>query len=366
MSEPVATDTHNPIRVGLIGLGRSGWSIHAKAYQSIPELYKVVAVTDRIEQRRQDAAAELNAVACDTVDDLLAREDVEMVVVASQNKDHAPQVIRALNAGKHVLCEKPFGLTTADADAMIAASQQGRRVLQPFQQRRYEEDFQKVKQVCESGLLGRIEFIRICWHGFKRRWDWQTVKATGGGTMNNNGPHLVDHAMELFGDGEPEVWSDMRRCLCSGDAEDHLKIILRGKDKPTIEIELTDIVAYNQDRWLVCGTNGGLRGNADHLEWKWVDWSTLPDRPLSLEPTPDRSYNFEKLPWQTDSWKPAAVADTGGGAAPASAPVLAMYRDLYRSIREGAPQVVTPQSVRRRVAVMEKARRVSGFYAEIR
>lgn len=120
--------------------------------------------------------------------------------------------------------------------------------------------------------------------------------------MNNNGPHLIDHAMELFGDGEPGVWSDMRRCLCSGDAEDHLKIILRGPGKPTIEIELTDVVAYGQDCWLVCGTAGGLRGNAGGLEWKWVDWSTMPSRPLCLESTPDRSYNSGTLPWPRPSW----------------------------------------------------------------
>lgn len=353
---------NRPIAVGLIGLGRSGWGIHAKAALAQPQLFNVVAVTDPLIPRMQDATATLGAKPCASVDDLLADHDVELVVVASPNPFHRPQAIQALEAGKHVICEKPFGLTTADVDAMIAAAQTSGKVLQPFQQRRYEDDFRKVKDICESGLLGRIEFIRICWHGFKRRWDWQTSKACAGGTMNNNGPHLIDHALELFGEGEPQVWSDMRRCLCSGDAEDHLKIVLKAPGKPTIEIDLTDVVAFGQDRWLVCGSAGGLRGNADSLEWKWVDWSTMPQRPLSLESTPDRSYNSEQLPWQHANWRPAAAADSGAGAAPAEAPVLALYRDLYRTIREGAPQVITPQDVRRRVLVMEKARQISGMY----
>jgi predicted dehydrogenase len=93
------SEISGPIRVGLIGLGRSGWSIHAKAYQSIPELYRAVAVTDRIEQRMRDAAAELNAVACASVDELLAQKEIDLIIVASQNKDHRDHVVRALQAG---------------------------------------------------------------------------------------------------------------------------------------------------------------------------------------------------------------------------------------------------------------------------
>ena len=148
----------------------------------------------------------------------------------------------------------------------------------------------------------------------------------------------------------------MRRCLCSGDAEDYLKVILTGAGHPTIEIELMDCIAFGQDRWLVNGTNGGLRGTATHLEWKWVDWKGTPERPLSLEPTPDRSYNREDLPWQTDSWELKTEADVGAGGAPSPQPVLDLYSSLYETIKNGKPQAITPQQVRIRVAVMEKAR----------
>jgi scyllo-inositol 2-dehydrogenase (NADP+) len=350
-----------PIRVGIVGLGRSGWDIHARAYRSMPQMYKLVAVTDQWTQRAAECAAAEKVRHVPTVEELLADKEVEMVVVASYNRFHAQHATAALRAGKHVLCDKPFGLTTADVDMMIAASKEAGRVLQPFQQRRYEPDFRKVKEICDSGLLGDIPFIRICWHSFKRRWDWQTARSTGGGTMNNNGPHLIDHAMELFGDGNPEVWADMRRGLCSGDAEDHLQIILRAPGKPTIDIELSDVFAYGHDRWLVCGTRGGLRGGADKLEWKWVDFSGMPPRPLDLNSTPDRSYNSEKLEWQTATWTPQASADAGSGAAPAAQPVIDLYTDLFATIRHGKPQVITPQSVRRRVAVMEMARASAGW-----
>lgn len=349
-----------PIRVGIVGLGRSGWNIHAKAIAAQPERFKVVAVFDPIDERRNEAAALAGGAARGSLDEILTDDDVELVVVAPPNALHAEYAIRALRAGKHVLCEKPFGLVTADVDAMIDAARSAGKVLQPFQQRRHEPDFRKVQEICRSGLLGEIQFIRTCWHSFKRRWDWQTMKSMHGGQLNNNGPHPIDHAMELFGGDDPHVSCEVRKVLCSGDAEDFLKITLSGRGRPTVEVELMDNIAYPQDRWLVAGTNGGLHGTAQRLEWKWVNWDGMPSRPVSLEPTPDRSYNSEKLEWHTDSWEAPADAGGGAGAAPAPLPVLTLYGNLYDVIRNGAKQQITPQSVRSRVLVMERARAASG------
>jgi scyllo-inositol 2-dehydrogenase (NADP+) len=320
-------------------------------------------VYDPMPERSAAVAGELRVPAHSAFEALLAEPGIELVVIASPNCFHALQARQALAAGKHVVCEKPFGLTTADVDSMIAAARASGRVLQPFQQRRYEPDFMKVKEVCESGLLGAIQFVRICWHSFRRRWDWQTMRSCGGGALNNNGPHPIDHALLLFGDGEPEVWAETRRCLCSGDAEDHLKVILSAPGHATIDIELSDVYAYGQDRWLVCGTAGGLRGSASGLEWKWVDWSTMPARPVDPNPTRDRSYNSEQVAWHTGSWQPERQADIGGGGAPAERPGLDLYADLRRTIREGKPQTITPESVRCRVAVLERVRALTGIPA---
>ncbi len=352
--------TDNQITVGILGLGRSGWGIHCQAIKDIGEKFRVACVYDPIVERRNQVAEDMKCTAHGSVEDVLSDQSVEMVIVSSPNPFHAPQAIQALEAGKHVLCEKPFGLVVADVDAMIEASQKSGKVLQPFQQRRFEPDFQKIKELCDSGIFGDIQLIRTCWNGFKRRWDWQTTKSMSGGALNNNGPHPIDHAMELFGGEEPDVQCEMKRCLCSGDAEDFLKIVLTGEGRPMVEIELIDCIPFEQDRWLIAGTKGGLRGTADNLEWKWVDWSAMPERPLDMNPTPDRSYNREELEWQTESWQPQRASDAGAGAAPSSRPVMQMYENLYDVIRKGGAQIITPQVVRSRVLVMEKARLAGG------
>ena len=109
------------IRVGIIGQGRSGWGIHAEFLRTVPELFKIVAVADLIPERVAQSAADLGCRAYPDAESLIADPDMDLVVVSTYNATHAKYAEMALRAGKHVLCEKPFGLTVADVDAMAAA-----------------------------------------------------------------------------------------------------------------------------------------------------------------------------------------------------------------------------------------------------
>lgn len=353
-----------PVKVGIIGQGRSGWSIHADFLRSVPELYRIAAVADLIPERVRQSASDLGCRAYPDAESLISDPDIDLVVVATYNPTHAKYARMALRAGKNVLCEKPFGLAAADVDAMAADAKAAGKIVLPFQQRHYEKDFIKVLEICESGLLGEIVRIRICWHSFGRRWDWQTSRAMAGGNLNNNGPHPLDHALTLFGEAEPEVWAEAGGYLRSGDAEDDLKFILRAPGRPTVEVELSSIHAYGQDRWYVCGTRGGLHGDEKHLEWKWVDFSKMPPRPLDLASTPDRSYNSETLEWQTGCWNaPTSEINPGAGAPPPTGPVEDFYRNLHKVLTEGAAPTVSLEQARLRVATMEKIRAAAGIPA---
>ena len=345
----------DPIKVGIIGFGRSGCSIHANGIVKMQDRFTIVAICDEIPERRTHEEFP-NAKAYAKAEDLIADKNVELVVVATYNYTHAKYAIMALDAGKHVLCEKPFGYTTDDVDAMIEAAKRNNRILQPFQQRRFADDFEKVYEVCKSGVLGEIKYVRISWPGFSRRWDWQTSRAFGGGQLYNNGPHLIDYGVELFGEAEePKVNAILRNALSSGDAEDEINVTLYGEKSPQVDLIISATTAFPQDRWLVCGTAGTLRGTADELEWKYVDWSKYPERKLDIVPLEGRAYCSEKLEFSTEKWAPAAPADRGAGAAPAPAPVKKLYDTLFEAIRNGKPQKITPAQIRRRIAVMQEA-----------
>ena len=308
-----------------------------------------VGVADQLENRRREAQETVGCRAYTDFGDLIRDDEVEVVVVSTFNRLHTEHAIAALEAGRHVVCEKPFALTVAGADGMIATAKRVGRLVIPFQNRRYEPSFRKVLEIARSGILGDILLVRLAWHSFGRRWDWQTLLEYGAGSLANNGPHMLDQAMHFLGEGEVELFADLRNGLSTGDAEDHCKIVLKAATGPTVDMELTSCAALPQDRWLIMGTAGGLRGTSTELKWRWVDWSTMPPRPVDPRPTPDRSYNRESLDWHEEIWATSARGEADNHA---------FYRDLYATLREGQPPAITPESARRYVAILERCRQV--------
>lgn len=342
-----------PIRVGIAGLGRSGWDIHAQFIATLPERFTLAAVYDPNAARMQEARERFGAAPCATLEQLLARTDVELVVIATPSHLHPEHAIQALHAGRHVICEKPLAGSVAEADAMIAAAERGGRQLFPFQQKRYDKDFIAVKRIIDSGAIGRPTLIRIAYHSFGRRWDWQTLKQFRGGSLANTGPHPIDHALVLFGGGTPTVTCDLRRTLTLGDAEDHVKVTLSGADSPTIEIEIMATSAWPVPRWLVMGTQGGIVGGPDKLDYKYFDPAALPARQLDPKPTPDRSYNSEAYPWVQKTW--LASDDPSPGS-------VQFYHDVFAALRENVPMPITPQQVRAQIHVIEQCKQQSPLY----
>lgn len=342
---------NQPIKVGIAGLGRSGWDIHARLLEPLRERYQVSAVVDADAARRQEAADRFGCRTYTAFDDLLDDEDVELVIVALPSHLHADLAIAALEAGKHVVCEKPMAASLEDADRMVAAAEANQPVLTIFQNRRYSPEFTKIQEIIDSGVVGRIVQVRITASKFSRRWDWQTLKKYGGGTLNNTGPHFLDQALQLFGSGQPEeIFCHLDRTLTLGDADDHVKLVFKSADAPTVDIEISSCCAYPSETWNIMGTQGGISGNTRELHWKYFDPEALPPRELDTEPTPDRSYNRDEIPWQEESWHLDQYDGPG---------YTGFYLDLYETIRNGAPLVITPQSVRRVIWLQEECHRRS-------
>ena len=340
------------VRVGVAGLGRAGWSLHALTLEQLPDQYVVVAVSDPDKGRQKEANDRLGCDTHDDYGDMLADDSLGLIVVASPSHLHEDFAVRAAEAGKPALVEKPFATSLAGAQRMVDAAARAGVVVTASQNYRYSPDCIKVREIVGSGVLGEIVEIKMQWHRFARRWDWQTLKEFGGGELNNSGAHVIDQALLLLGDVDPEVHCERRSTnLYAGDADNHVKVLLSAPGSPTVDIEITSHCAYEQDRWLIMGTQGTLRGSDSKLEWKYYDPAAVPARPIDRQPTADRSYNREDLPWVDEAY--AAPRESFGVRN------RRLYEDLHGSLVGDTPLAITAESILRQISVLEKCRELA-------
>jgi scyllo-inositol 2-dehydrogenase (NADP+) len=344
------------LRVCILGQGRSGRDIHGKFLMTAQDMYRIVAVVDPLPERRERAESEFGCAAFSDYREILGRNDLDLVINATPSHLHVPITLDLLNHGFNTLCEKPLARRAEEVDQLIAAQKAGKK-LAIFQQSRYAPYFQQVRKVIESGVLGRIVQISIQFNGFGRRWDWQCIQAYNGGNLLNTGPHPLDQALQLFGtDIMPSVTCHMDRANTFGDAEDYVKLILRGPGRPLIDLEISSCCAYPSFTYNVQGTRGGLKGSMTHIDWKYFRAEEAPEQRLITEPitkddgTP--AYCHEELKWYEESWDvPEEQKNLFNVMA------RAFYNMLYKTLTEGAPLEITPQQVRQQIAVIEECHR---------
>jgi len=342
---------NRPIRVAILGQGRSGYDIHAR-HLARDRRYTIVAVAEPLADRREQAEREFGAQTYEDYRDLIRRDDLDLVVNAAPSHLHVPISLEVLAAGHNVLCEKPLARRAAEVDQLIAASRRAGKLLAIFQQSRFAPYFEQVGKVIRSGVLGRIVMIKVAANGFGRRWDWQTLQECNGGNLLNTGPHPLDQALQLFGPGMPTITCLMDRANTFGDADDHVKLLLSGEGRPTIDLEISSCCAYPLYAYQVYGTRGGLSGTTTEIAWKYFDPRRAPRQTLLREPLAGRAYCRETLKWTERKWTvPKGKADLFSYMS------RQFYSHLHKTLTEGAPLVITPEQVRQQIAVIEECHR---------
>jgi predicted dehydrogenase len=212
------------IGVGLIGYGLGGSVFHAPLVQAEPRLRLAAVATSRGDQVRRDHPG-VRVVA--TAGELLADPSVELVVVAAPNAVHHELAAAALRAGRHAVVDKPFTLTTAEADQLIALAAATDRRLSVFHNRRWDGDFLTVRRLLEAGTLGEVTGFVSRYDRFRPapRGSWKEAAVPGSGILWDLGPHLVDQALALFGP-PGTVWADVGMQRAGVHAVDYAHLAL--------------------------------------------------------------------------------------------------------------------------------------------
>src|SRR5229473_284432 len=180
------------ITVGLVGFGFAGKVFHAPVIRAVPGL-RLTTVVQR-SGTPDPRYADVDVVR--SVDELLTRA-VDLVVIATPNPSHHPIARQCLLAGRHVVVDKPFTTTVAEAEDLVQLAQAERRVLSAYQNRRYTGDFVTVQNLLLDGVLGRVTSFEAHFDRFRpalKPGAWREQPHPGSGVWFDLGPHLLDQA----------------------------------------------------------------------------------------------------------------------------------------------------------------------------
>lgn len=250
---------YSPISVGLIGLGRAGVQMHLSELDRFSAQFTVAAACDVLPERVADFAQRYpDAKAYNNDDDLINDPDVELVSIVAPSRLHVKLTRQALAAGKIVFLEKPFALSQAGLEELEQLDRAYPGKLYVRHNRRFEACFNHIKEVIASGILGEVFEIKLRRLRHRFRDDWQTRLDHGGGQLNNWGPHLIDQSLQFLDYQVESVWSDLKQRAALGDAEDHIKLVFRGKNGAIVDVEISDAVPQSEPVATVYGTRGSL------------------------------------------------------------------------------------------------------------
>lgn len=260
------------LRCGVIGLG-IGRS-HIAGYQSHPSA-EVAAVADLDEARLHTVADEYGVPArYQSPEEMLAKERLDVVSVATPNKLHKPLTIAAMRAGCHVLCEKPMAMSATEGRAMLAEAEKTGKLLMINFSYRFREEVLALKRAADRGEFGRVYFARTVWHrrrGMPRFGGWFGQKAlAGGGPLIDLGVHRVDLALWLMGYPKPEwvmagAYSEIAPVVAKRegkqfDVEDLAAAMVRFENGAMLEVEASWAANISEKELMetrLFGTEGG-------------------------------------------------------------------------------------------------------------
>jgi len=204
--------------------------------------FELVGVCEPDPVRRALAAETEEVPTYENMDQVVADDDVDMVALIVPHDLHAPLAIQAMDAGKHVITEKPMCVTTKEADAMIAAARENDVTLTVYQNRRWDADFVTVKHLIDQGALGEVFVIEAAVGGFRPLRGWRREEKHGGGMLRDWGAHVIDQLVQIGGgpaervyaDFEHRVWTDLM------DVPTHTKVLITFPSGVWAEAELSN------------------------------------------------------------------------------------------------------------------------------
>lgn len=331
------------IKVGIVGYGMSAKVFHAPFLKVLPQ-FEVVSVLERHNEDSKEMFPEVQVVR--SMEELL-QTDIDLVVITTPNETHYPYTEQSLNAGKHVVLEKPFTITSAEAKDLVELANKSDKILSVYQNRRYVSDYLTIKDILSKNLLGEV-------HEFEAHYDryraeakpnaWREEAKPGSGILYDLGAHIIDQSFCLFG-LPAAITADVRMQRPHARVDDYFDLRL---DYGSLKVILRAgmLVREPGPRYMIHGTKGSFIKYGEDTQEAHLKAGELPTSP---DWGSEAAEMYGLLHTEVDGKiikerVPSFKGDYGK-----------YYEDLYETIVNGAPLKVTPEQGYNTIRLIELA-----------
>jgi len=336
------------INTGLIGFGNSGQTFFAPFIETNQGFNLKKISTSDPEKAAKAKATYPGTEVVSHADDIINDPGIELVLVGSPNTSHFDLTKQALLANKHVLVEKPFTITSAEADELIALAKKQHRVLSVHHNRRFDSGHNTVKKVLASGALGTLAEMEVHYDRYRlglRPAAWREKPLPGSGIFYDLGAHLIDATLDLF--GKPKELTCMLTTQRPGglEVEDNFELILW---YPGLKVTLKGgmLVKEAGPVYTLYGYNGTFIKYGMDVQEEALKAGHKPTEPnWGVEPK--------------EIWGHVTLDDNGKTITQTIPSEPGRYQDLfqnvYEAIAEGKELIIKPEQARTTIRIIELA-----------
>ncbi len=319
------------ITVGVIGYG--GAFNMGKAHLNEMKLAGMTpaAVSEIDPERLKVATADFPGIETyGSVAEMLKKSKVDLLAIITPHNTHAKLALQCLNAGRHVVCEKPLAITTAECDAMIAAARKNKVVLSTYHNRHWDGHILGAMKLIRAGAIGKVVRVNVNWGGWGKPGDWwRTSRSISGGILYDWGVHLLEYTLQIVNSEITEVngyaWSGVWASQTKWKAdtnEDDAFLTVRFKSGAWATLTMTQLDSRPEPVMLkVVGTRGNLS-----MDWNNCDVITHAGAETVTRRVPNP---------KGEGWK--------------------LYQNVADHLTKGKPLVISPEWARRPIHILDLA-----------
>jgi scyllo-inositol 2-dehydrogenase (NADP+) len=341
------------INTAIIGFGLAGRVFHSPILSSIEGYHLSKIYTKNPESIKSIERLYPHTKPVSDISDIMSDDAIQLVVIATPNREHFPLAKEALLAGKHVVVDKPFTITSEDADQLIALAKQQNRLLSVHQNRRWDSDFKTAKNVLDSGMLGKLAECEIHMDRYRavaaKERAWREEPLPGSGMLYDLGSHLIDQALCLFG-APKSLTADLRMQRSIAKSIDNFELLLH-YDNLKVTLKSGMLVRAKLPHFILLGEQGSFVKYGIDVQEEELKAGLTPLTKADWGAEPEELYGT--------ICTTVNGVDIEGSVKSEKGDYREYYRDVLTSILEGKTPAVTAEQARNTIRIIEYAQESS-------